>query len=154
MRLQCFRGYYYKWFLVQWTNFTWIIECCSHYDQSIPSSNIVQNSRDRPGGMLVLGTDALNLCMLSKAIVPFPYDFVILEKLQLNRIDMKTSWLSILDSQNFWISLTSNRRYMDSEGKSPNATFKSKSSFTLLIGSPVICMKIQTNGLDGRLITW
>ena len=44
--------------------------------------------------------------------------------------------------------ITSNRRYVDPERKSLGATFKSKSSFVLLIGSLVICMKIQTNGLD------
>ena len=43
---------------------------------------------------------------------------------------------------------TSNRRYVDPEGKSPDATFKWVSSFALPIGSLVICMRIQTNGLD------
>ena len=47
-------------------------ECCSHYDQSIPSTNIVQNPRGRPRACWCLElTDALHICMLTKAIVPF-----------------------------------------------------------------------------------
>ena len=57
----------------------------SHYDQPIPSTNIMQNLRGRPGACWCLElTDALNLCMLSKATVPFLYDFIKLEELQLN----------------------------------------------------------------------
>ena len=46
------------------------------------------------------------------------------------------------------LEIRSNPRYVDPKGKSPTQWFKSKSSFALLIGSLVICIKIRTNGLD------
>ena len=44
-------------------------------------------------------------------------------------------------------AFTSNRRYVDPEGKSPDTTFRSKSSFALLIESLVICMKYKQTDL-------
>ena len=79
----------------------------------------MQNPRGRLGASWCLElTDALNLCMLSEAIVPFLYNFIKLEELQANCIDIKTSGLSILDSEisklvlkqsiliKFWILVT------------------------------------------------
>ena len=61
------------------------------------------------------------------------------------------NWMNVkqLTSHDLAVAMfTSNRRYVDPEEKSPDLFIKSKSSFALLIGSLVICMKIQTNGLD------